>query len=50
MSGVQVHLQFPVLFDMSRYYSNRNNVEVSMIHLLRNTSKKSIDEAKQANR
>ena len=47
MSGVQVHLQSPVLSDMPRYQSNRNNVEASMIHLFRDTSKKSIDEAKR---
>ncbi|MCU7701419.1 hypothetical protein ODV97_18070 [Enterococcus gallinarum] len=47
MSGVQVHLKSPVLSDMPRYQSNRNNVEVSMIHLFRDTSKKSIDEAKR---
>ncbi|EGO8482708.1 hypothetical protein EL436_16300 [Enterococcus faecalis] len=47
MSGVQVHLQSPVLSDMPRYHSNRNNVEASMIHLFRDVSKKSIDEAKR---
>lgn len=35
MSGVQVHLQSPVLPDMLRYHSNRINVEASMIHLFR---------------
>lgn len=47
MSGVQVHLQSHVLSDMPRYQSNRNNVEASMIHLFRDVSKKSIDEAKR---
>ncbi|EGO5065365.1 hypothetical protein H6228_001271 [Enterococcus faecalis] len=47
MSGVQVHLQSPVLSDMPRYHSNRNNVEASMIHLFRDVSKKSMDEAKR---
>lgn len=47
MSGVQVHLQSPVLPDMLRYHSNRNTVEASMIHLFRHTSKKSIEGAKR---
>lgn len=33
MSGVQVYLQFPVLSDMLRCHSNRNNIEASMIYL-----------------
>ncbi len=47
MSGVKVYLQSPVLSDMPRHHSNRNNTEESMVHVLRNTSKASIDAAKQ---
>ena len=38
MSGVKVHLQSPILSDMPRHHSNRNNAEESMVHLFRNTS------------
>ena len=47
MSGVKVHLQSPILSDMPRHHSNRNNAEESMVHLFRYTSKLSIEAARQ---